>query len=258
MWYPITWIYIWQTKVRPIPQPVTTAGIYYNSTDWIISLSSDWTNWTTIADKNVWASVVYHDWDTLSESNCGGYFQRWNIYMFPFTWPTTTSSTKKNPLWYWPWTTPWYWNYSTFVTWSDWWMSYAVPNLWGEVDNTDEARKWPCDTWFHIPSLTERTELKSLWETLSIWGSSSWTNLKNYLFMPYSDKIRYDGNIYSQGNNGYYWTTKSNNDTKLANCIYFNDSNFGYSLDANSQWANIRPFKNEPVQPDSSWTVLYQ
>lgn len=76
------------------------AGIFHNSTLWLISLTNGSDKNITIKDKNEWATVVYNDGDTLSESNCWKYYQRWNYYWFPFTWTVTTSSTKVNTTWY--------------------------------------------------------------------------------------------------------------------------------------------------------------
>jgi len=106
--------------------------ICHSSTLWLISISSDWTNWTTIADKNVWATTVWNYWDTLSASNCWWYFQQWNNYMFPYSWNITTSSNQVNASTYWPWN---YYNSSTFITNSNkTWDSSVNLNLWWWVD----------------------------------------------------------------------------------------------------------------------------
>ena len=89
------------------------AGIFHNITLWLISVSWDGINWTTIADKNIWASTVYNNWDTVTDSNCGGYFQWGNNYMFPFSWSVTTSSTKVDATGYWPWN---YYSSDVFIT----------------------------------------------------------------------------------------------------------------------------------------------
>lgn len=105
----------------------TNAWIFHNTTDGIISISADGTTWITIADKNLWATVVYNDGDTLSENNAGWYFQHWNNYMFPFTWSVTTSSTKVDTTGYWPWN---YYSSSTFIAVSWDWSSVYNSNLW--------------------------------------------------------------------------------------------------------------------------------
>lgn len=102
------------------------AWVYHNADKWLISITRNNQNWITIADKNLGATQIYHDWDTLSESNCGWYYQRWNNYMFPYTWTVTTSATKVDGSNYWPWR--YYYN-STYITGGDW-SSVENDNLW--------------------------------------------------------------------------------------------------------------------------------
>ena len=109
--------------------------IFWNSVDWLISLSSDWQTWITIADKNLWATTVWNNWDTLSEANCGWYFQWGNNYMFPFTWTIANQSTTQvNANNYWPWN---YYSSDTFIkyNWSwdssdnwnlRWWVTWVI------------------------------------------------------------------------------------------------------------------------------------
>ena len=108
-------ILVWDKQVRPAE--ITTPWIYHNATDWLISISSDGTNWITIADKNLWATQVYNSWDTLSTANCGYVYQRWNNYGFPYTWSITVSWTPINASAYWP-TNPY--SNSTFRYKSNW------------------------------------------------------------------------------------------------------------------------------------------
>ena len=109
-----------------------SAWVFHNTTEWLISISSDWTNWTTIMDKNLWATVVYNDEDTLSEANCWKYYQWWNNYGFAWTWSVTTSSTQVDASSYWPWN---YYSSSTFITRS------SSPYDWSSVQN-DNLRWW--------------------------------------------------------------------------------------------------------------------
>lgn len=102
-------------------------GIFWNTTDWIISITWDWSTWYTIKDKNEWATVVYNSWDTLSQNNCGKYYQFWNNYWFAWTGSVTTSSTQVNASSYWPWN---YYSSSTFITWNQDWSSSQNDNLW--------------------------------------------------------------------------------------------------------------------------------
>jgi hypothetical protein len=115
--------------------------IFWSSTDWLISLSSDWQTWITMQDKNLWATTVWNSWDTLTDDNCGTFYQRWNNYWFAHSWTVTTSSTQVNAGNYWPWN---YYNSSTFIIWSDnrssvqndnirWWVSQWTTEKTKEV-----------------------------------------------------------------------------------------------------------------------------
>jgi hypothetical protein len=118
-----------------------SAWIFRDTTNWLISITSDWTTWYTIQDKNLWANTVYSDWDTLSEANCWKYYQWGNNYGFSWTWSITTSSTQVDASSYWPWN---YYNSSTFITWlwdwssvrNDnlrWWVTWIIYWYWNEV-----------------------------------------------------------------------------------------------------------------------------
>ena len=112
-----------------------SAWIFRDTVNWLISITGDWVTWYTISDKNLWATTVYSNWDTLSQSNCGYYYQWWNNYWFPWTWSITTSSTQVDASWYWPWN---YYSSSTFIaiSWNVDWTSVTNNNLrWWEDGN---------------------------------------------------------------------------------------------------------------------------
>lgn len=111
-----TWWWLWPSWV------------YHNPTLWLISFSSDWEIWKTIADKNLWATSVYTYWASLTQANCWKYYQWWNNYWFAFTWNVTQSSTQVDTSGYWPGN---YYSSSTFITWN-WidWSSSKNDNLW--------------------------------------------------------------------------------------------------------------------------------
>lgn len=95
---------------------IEAGWIFWSATDWLISLSSNWTTWITISDKNLWATTVWNSGDTLTNANCGNVFQRGNNYAFPWTKSSTsitTSSTQVDVTGYWPWN---YYSSSTWIT----------------------------------------------------------------------------------------------------------------------------------------------
>lgn len=154
-WFPIRWFK--DSSVVPdntrtvLKQWTWTAGIYHNSALWLISLSSDWATWITIADKNLWATTAWNSWDTYSESNIGWYYQRGNNYKFPYSWGATTSSTKVDASAYWPWD---YYSSSTFIT------STSSASYW---DSSNNQNLW----WWVTQWTTEKWAAKAvyLWET---------------------------------------------------------------------------------------------
>lgn len=233
-----------------------TPWIYHNPSLWLISLSSDWSNWITIADKNLGATTVYNDGDTLSEANCWKYYQRWNNYSFPFTWAVTTSSSQVDASNYWPWN---YYSSSTFIIRSNWddWSSVQNDNLRGNTTDTLVARQWPCDANYHIPTNSELTDIKTILTTLWL-DTSNGVVWKTYLKMPFAWQIHYStwSSSWYAGNFWRYWGSSVNNN----NADYVFISSIAFTPGSYSTRAfgfSIRPFKNTPVQPDDSRTVLY-
>lgn len=227
------------------------AWIYWNETEWLISLSSDGENWITIADKNLGATTVHEYWDTLSEENCGKFYQWWNNYWFPRTWSITTNSGKINASNYWPWN---YYSSSTFRTVSPRDSSWNT-NLWWWTTWTVEAMQWPCPTWYHIPTNSEFVSLgtlvESFWLTVNL--------IEEYLKLPKCWR-RDSGNwqkLYS-GDYWAYWATYSSNSL---NAVTFQITPVQRQRSAIScaQGCSIRPFANTPVVPDynDTWETLY-
>lgn len=82
--------------------------------------------------------------------------------------------------------------------------------------------------------------------------------MKTYMKMPFAGLRNYSSaGSDNQGAYGYYWS---------ASAYGFNGAFLSYlgssTLDLQawnqrSYGTSIRPFKNTPVQPDDSWTVLY-
>lgn len=132
-WYWVVWpsSWLWTAywlNIRPfkdtpvVPDSSWTAlysnRIYWNSTLGLISVSSDGTNWITIADKNAWAENV---------GDIGRYYQRWNNYWFPQS-GFDTSSTQVDVSDY---GDTWVaYSSSTFITWSNSWMVSIKDSLW--------------------------------------------------------------------------------------------------------------------------------
>lgn len=245
----------WQTYFfDTLDRQVTTPWIYHNPDLWLISLSDDWENWITISDKNLWATIVYNDWDDLSEENCGWYFQWWNNYCFSFTWTVTTDNNQVDTTWYWPWN---YYNDNTYIVWSNDWSSIQNDDLWWDVTDTLEARQWPCNSWYHVPTESESIALVDTLAALGIDTNSGYC-MKTYLKMPFSGSLNSSAVINNQDIIAFYWSSSAYN-VSHAFSLFFDSSGFliqhGYYR-ANGY--SVRPFKNEPVVPTLAWTAIYQ
>lgn len=243
MWYKVNKRLIWTKQVRP---KIETPWIYYNSTLGLISLSSDGSNWLTIADKNQWASNVL---------DYGSPFQWGNNYAFPNSWSVSTSSSTVNTSSYWP--NNYYYS-STFRTWDRDWSSPSNPDLWGDITNTNIARKWPCNEWFHVPS---GADWESLIVILTSWGLKNAQSLNTYLKFPYAWLRDNRGDV--QYTVQWMFYTSSSNWSVNTNFSFLQCSNNERSWIVTDGIRKtyamyIRPFKNESATPDSSWTVLYQ
>lgn len=119
------------------------AWIFWDQSQWLISIT-DWSTGYTIMDKNLWATTVYNNWDTLSQVNCWYYYQRWNNNGFAWTWNVTTSSTQVDASWYWP-TNPY--SSDTFITWNEDWSSVSNDDLWWDTSWTITQENVISNTW---------------------------------------------------------------------------------------------------------------
>ena len=255
MWTtPVKEVYVWTTKVRPTALPITTPWIYRNKADGIISLSSDGSNWLTIADKNLWATQVWNEWNTFSQNNCGKFYQRWNNYWFIYSWSISTSGSQVNAYNYWPWN---YYSWSTFITrWNSPfnWDSSNNSNLRWWVTWTVEAMQWPAPSWFHIPSNTEFNNLSTTFNAIWIPWYWLWNKMSKYLKMPMCWVRMYNNGSLNQTWYWMYWTA-IRYDGNFA-YVWRIDSNFWVTYIVSSYWCSIRAFKNVAVQPDTSWEKL--
>lgn len=128
----------------------TGAWVYHSPELGLISISDDWQNRITIADKNLGATVVYNNGDALSDANCGNLYQWWNNYWFTHDWTVTTSYDKVDTTWYGPWN---YYYGTTFILtnlstddYGDW-SEEINDNLWGGVTWVQDLHNVITNTW---------------------------------------------------------------------------------------------------------------
>lgn len=116
--------------------------------------------------------------------------------------------------------------------------------------------QWPCPNGFHIGTRAEWGYVVSM---LGVLWVKNETDTMNYLKMP----AAYYLNRSNWAKNTSYWpvriwtSTMSNNTTAAAFLI---DENHVVQTkdDKPGNAFSIRPFKDNPIAPDSSWTTLYQ
>lgn len=233
------------TVKRKKIEPVTIPWIYHNPSLWLISLSSDGENWITLADKNLWATEIWNEWDEFTVANTWNCFQIWNNYPFPspldtsaqlniYDWGIDTSS------------------YSWQNPYSD--DKFVIQDLWlpnddlrWQVTDTNEARRWPCPEWFHVLS---ENDFEQIYWILSLISASIY-KIKIWRF-PFRNLDGYYDNSES------YIASSKIDWQPYSVMIYPNKIFELYPADDSSNWLVVRPFKNEPVQPDSSRIILHQ
>jgi hypothetical protein len=190
----------------------------------------------------VWASVA-----GLDSESYGKYFQWWNNFWFRYrdengvNLPITTSTSKVDTTWYWPWN---YYNSSTFITWLASFSNWSDPennNLWWGITNTKAARQWPCESWYHIPSKNEWKEV-----IINGWWWSSWNDMSDVLKLPMAGFLTNNLSLTNGGSNGYYRTSDYVWRVWLAYSLQFYSD--GAEGDYSSSWSRdalfIRCFKN--------------
>lgn len=117
--------------------------------------------------------------------------------------------------------------------------------------------KWPCPDWFHIPLQQDFADMISIFQSLGVYWWRWWiTNLHMPIvwYRKYDDPSTVIENVY----NTYYWCINPNWNGDYAATLNINPRNSQLKLFSEyiSNWHSIRPFKDEYVEPDDSWTVL--
>lgn len=235
--------YVFSDEVMPDPPVYVEPGIYHNVELWLITMSNNWYEWITIADKNLWATEVYNDGDTLTEANCWKFYQRWNNYWFSMNWWYPISSVKVDTTGYGDWN---YYTSGTFITASQGvdgdWSSPSNDSLW---DN--EILRGPCPSGFHVTTVGDMETIDRML------GSISW----RVLMIPEAWII--DGTTWTYQNNWSVltWSSLSVNSSRPSYARTIDWRNRNWSMENRIYWLPIRPVKDEPVVPDETWIKLY-
>lgn len=190
--------------IKSVASCWSTKEILYGSLDWkkeSLTCSDDiiicdgvvW-SWYAISACNVWSTKV---WTWVD--NYGKYFQWWNNYGFNSTWGDT-SPTSAIDSWN---AAPSTYSSSTFIYWNWDWSFTRNHNLWWDADPTNEAKKWPCNTWYHIPTQSEWQEIVLNWG----WWVDS-TKMSNDLKLPLAGRRNWKDWVFGVwGECGFYWSS---------------------------------------------------
>lgn len=216
-----------------------------------------------MSDKNVWASTMWNYWDTVTTANGWNLFQWGNNYPFEI-WRTWWVSSTHIDVSEYSWQNPFssstyiYWDLWSSSSWYKTWMEPVNKDLWWDVTNTNIARKWPCASWFHIPTWFEWAAVMTILTYVS-WINTSLDSvitdfpdpLLTYVntfitdfHLPSCWWLDYSWRWWSWFN---YWS--SSWQTWAAANAYSLSRDVGYSFGAqqssNAVWTfAIRPFKN--------------
>ena len=158
-----------------------SAWVFWDETNWLISVTSDWTTWYTLMDKNMWATAVYWYLTRVEAATCWLYYQWWNNMWKAWSWIITTTSTQVDTTWYWPGN---YYSGNAFIQEYDWSLE-PNDNLWWWVD-----WKKPTITNIWVTSVNWQT-----WDvSITLWEDTVYCTQAEYDSLPsskYSDNISY-------------------------------------------------------------------
>ena len=236
----------------------STWEILYETTDWtdtwltcnddiIVCNGTTW-SWYVIKSCNQWATTVYTDQTFVSDTTvrsswvnewAGWLYQWWNNEDVSFATADSNqvsssaidSSYNGNGNFIY-----------SFTDWNSYWTPATKDNMWWDVTNTYLARKWPCDGWYHIPSITEWTWLHTTW----LWSLVNWTNMSDDLKMPFAGRrLNSNGDTAYQGIAGNYWYSTPHWNDYQAYYFYFSSTQvIPWASHYRAHWYSIRCFKN--------------
>ena len=121
------------------------ASLVHDKDIWTITLiGNDWKKFV-LEDKNVWANRA-RDWESLVTEE-----SRWLLYNWGVnTWYDMDDTLPK-------------YDHKTVEWW--WWLEDSTDSfLWKELTAEEQLkRQWPCQEWYHIPSIWEWISIMKAW-----------------------------------------------------------------------------------------------
>ncbi len=281
---------------------------YQDGTISICDPSSNGTKCITMQDKNLWATKAGTECSATDTWVCGYHFQWWNNHWFEIWCFTnscsdavTKSATSTLAIWSPDYNHVWY-NWTTFVKWTssnkyDYWSDKTPSNhnwlRWWENDTAENNywfdeinnvatnvgnRRWPCEEWYHVPSIWERWTLLKYrvanytwaWNTnLFLWYTNGLPHInvnptigrqfQEDFKIPFAGRHgrvddRYpDARVYKVGTDGHLWSSSPRVDSDLVR--FFSLDKNGAFADTNFQRSyglSLRCFKDSYLSFPSS------
>jgi uncharacterized protein (TIGR02145 family) len=220
---------------------------------------TDSSNCITMMDRNLWATTN----DISSTWSYGNHYQWWNNYGFS-PWNSVTTSNAQvacnNPF-----------SSSTFIIENEDYCSTPNNNLWWDTTNTVEARRWPCDEGYHVPSAAEWSNLMNIWAgtdvdwwmyTEAYWWDYDIADIAQFqsdFKIPFAGyRYDYDGSVNFQGDFARLWSSSSYADENVnANSRAFYVDGGAASLDdgiLRAAGLSVRCFKDSALSSPAEWS----
>jgi hypothetical protein len=200
----------------------------------------DITVWAyTISACNVWtntASTAYNDAGWYWEL-----FQWWNNAWIKTAWTSPTQISVSN--------IDSTYTSATFIYDTPDWNTTENDNMWWDTTDTDEARIWPCEVWYHVPTNSEWAWIHTAW-----WWWTNWLNMSNALKMPMAGARNYSSaDLNINGSYGGYWSTSLIG--SAAYRMYFGSTYISPSASSfRAHGYSVRCFKDSPAPNTDTYT----
>lgn len=193
------------------------------SNDIIVCSWTTW-SWVIIDSCNAWANTTWTWFSSHWEL-----FQWWNSAWVKLA---TTSSVRPSIS-----SIDSSYSNEQFITGYSSWNATTNSNIWWDDTDTNEARRWPCDSWYHIPTRDEWINLFTFMQYPDYWDMSE------KLLLPLAwERDRNTWALGYQNIEWYYWTSSAPS-YGLALNFYWNWQ-VGFLYLHWATWYSVRCFKN--------------
>jgi hypothetical protein len=207
---------------------------------WVVQTSPLITNPTKFDIRCHWTNGTFATWSvTVAINNSLQLCDKPDIVIWAWTesqqtWSACNVWTKK----------AWTWFLSYGAKYKSW-NNTSIWSGWLNVSTWDYQDKWPCEEWYHVPSINEweMAFFNILWEdNYNNWFNTiDIKNIRNTLLLPLSWKW-YKNKIVSTWILWSYWTMDdSNESTKSKN---FSTTTLSTNIQSTSYWLTVRCIKD--------------